>query len=84
LINGYTNIEPSQYLFDLSLGYDTGETPANTYLQNIGINLVVRNITGRHPAFEYGPSARGRGFSAYDILKSDDGRTWNLILTKTW
>jgi iron complex outermembrane receptor protein len=84
LINGYSNIEPSQYLFDLSLGYDTGDAPVNAYLKNIGVNFVIRNITGRHPAFEYGPSATGRGFAAYDILKSDDGRTFNLILTKTW
>ena len=84
LISGYTNIEPSQYLFDLSLGYDTGETPGNQYLRNVGISFVIRNIMGRHPAFEYGPSARGRGFAAYDILKSDDGRTFNLIVTKTW
>jgi hypothetical protein len=84
LINGYTNLEPSQYLFDVSLGYDTGDAPVNSYLKNIGINFVVRNITGRHPAFEYGPSNSGRSFAAYDILKSNDGRTFNLILTKTW
>jgi hypothetical protein len=84
LINGYTNIEPSQYLFDLSLGYDTGDGPVNSYLKNIGVSFVIRNITGRHPAFEYGPSNSGRSFAAYDILKSDDGRTFNLILTKTW
>jgi hypothetical protein len=83
-INGYTNLEPSQYLFDVSLGYDTGDAPVNSYLKNIGINFVVRNITGRHPAFEYGPSNSGRSFAAYDILKSNDGRTFNVILTKTW
>ena len=83
-INGYTNIEPSQYLFDLSLGYDTGDAPANDYLKNVAVNFIIRNITGRHPAFEYGPSPRGRGQAAYDILKSDDGRTFNLVLTKTW
>src|ERR1700687_1888747 len=53
-------------------------------LDHIGINFVIRNITGRHPAFEYGPSNSGRSFAAYDILKSDDGRTFNLIVTKTW
>jgi len=30
-IFGYTNIEPSWYTFDLSLGYDTGDKPANPY-----------------------------------------------------
>ena len=83
-INGYTNIEPAQYLFDLSIGYDTGDMPANEYLKNVAVNFIVRNVMGRHPAFEYGPSPRGRGQAAYDILKSDDGRSWNIILTKTW
>jgi outer membrane receptor protein involved in Fe transport len=83
-ISGYSNIEPSQYLFDLSIGYDTGDMPANQYLKNLAINFIIRNIAGRHPAFEYGPSNSGRTQAAYDILKSDDGRTFNLVLTKTW
>jgi len=83
-IFGYSNIQPSWYTFDLSVGYDTGEMPANTYLRNIGLQVVVQNIMDRHPAFQYGPNNSGRTFAAYDILKSDQGRTFVVNLTKTW
>jgi hypothetical protein len=83
-INGYNNSEPSWYSFDLSFGYDTGQDPVNDYLKNIGINLVVQNIMNTRPAFQYGPTNSGRSFAAYDILKSDEGRVFNLVLTKTW
>ena len=84
LISNYSNIQPSWYTFDLSFGYDTGDTPANTYLKNVGIQFIVENIMGKHPAFQYGPSNAGRGLAAYDILKSDQGRTFSVTLTKTW
>jgi hypothetical protein len=84
LINNYSNIQPSQYLFDLSIGYDTGDTPANEYLKNIGVQLVIQNLMGVHPAFQYGPNNQGRTFAAYDILKADQGRTFGVTLTKTW
>lgn len=83
-ISNYSNIEPSQYTFDLSLGYDTGDTPVNDYLKNVGIQVVVQNLFDRDPAFEYRIST-GRGNpAAYDILKSYQGRTISLIVTKTW
>ena len=78
LINNYSNIQPSQYLFDLSFGYDTGDTPANTYLKNVGVQFIVQNLMGIHPAFQYGPSNAGRGLAAYDILKPDTGRVFNV------
>ena len=84
LINNYSNVQPSWYTFDLSFGYDTGDTPANTYLKNVGIQLVVQNLMGMHPAFQYGPTNSGRSIAAYDILKSDLGRVWSVTLTKTW
>ena len=46
-ISDYTNIIPSYYTFDLSLGYNTMDAPANEYLRNIGIQLVVQNIMDR-------------------------------------
>ena len=49
------------------MGYDTGDTPANTYLKNIGIQFIVQNLMGIHPAFQYGPSNSGRAIAAYDI-----------------
>jgi hypothetical protein len=83
-IEGYSNLMPSSYLFDLSMGYDTGDTPANQYLRNVAIQLVVQNIFDKHPAYEYRISTGGGNPAAYDILKSDVGRTISLILTKTW
>jgi len=84
LINGYTNIVPSYYTFDLSLGYDTGEQPVNNYLKHIGIQLVVQNIMDKHPPFIYRIGTGAGNPTAFDISKSDQGRTFGLILTKTW
>jgi iron complex outermembrane recepter protein len=83
-ISNYTNIEPSYYTFDLSVGYDTGDDPANDYLKHIGIQLVVQNLMDRHPAFEYRISSSLGNPAAFDILKGDQGRQISLILTKTW
>ena len=83
-IQGYTDLEPSFYTFDLSLGYDTGDDPANDYLKHIGIQFVIQNIMGRRSPFEYRVSAGGGNPAAFDILKNDMGRTFNLIVTKTW
>jgi hypothetical protein len=83
-INNYSNVQPSWYTFDLSVGYDTGDTPTNTYLKNVGLQVVVQNVMGKHPAFQYGPSNAGRGLAAYDILKPDLGRVWTFTVTKTW
>jgi iron complex outermembrane receptor protein len=81
-ISNYTGLAPSQYLFDLSLGYDTGENPANSYLKHLVINLVVNNIFDRSPPFQYGVGAHT--LTAYDQMKTDQGRTFTLTLTKTW
>ena len=43
-VTDYTNFQPSYYTFDLSLGYSTGDRPANEYLRNISVQLVVQNI----------------------------------------
>ena len=83
-INNYSNIEPSQYTFDLSLGYDTGDNPTNDYLKHVGIQLVVQNIMDKHPAFEYRISTGGGNPAAFDITKGLQGRTVSVIVTKTW
>ena len=84
LVTGYTNIEPSWLTFDLSIGYDTGDDPANDYLKHLGIQLVVSNLMDKHPAFEYRIGTGGGNPAAMDILKPNKGRTISLILTKTW
>jgi iron complex outermembrane receptor protein len=83
-ISNYTNIQPSMYTFDLSVGYDTGDTPTNAYLRNVGIQLVVQNLFDRDPAFQYRISTGGGNPAAFDIQKGYGGRSISLILTKTW
>ena len=83
-ISNYTSIEPSQYTFDLSFGYNTGDLPANDYLKRINIQLTIQNLMGLHSPFQYGPSTSTRNISAYDILKSNEGRVVGISLVKTW
>jgi iron complex outermembrane receptor protein len=80
-IMGYTNVVPPHYTFDLSIGYNTMDLPANEYLRNIGVQLVVQNIMDKHPAFAYLLGIRP---GAWENLTSGAGRQVSLILTKTW
>src|SRR6185503_19298046 len=83
-ISGYSNIVPSWYSFDLSIGYDTLDRPANQYLRNIGVQLVIQNLMDRHPAYAYRIGTGGGQPCTCDILKSNVGRQISLILTKQW
>jgi hypothetical protein len=83
-IDNYNNVLPSYYTFDLTVGYDTGDEPANEYLRNISIQLTVDNLMDRTPAFEYRISTGGGNPSAFDILKNIYGRVFGLRVTKTW
>jgi hypothetical protein len=82
--SNYSNLIPSYYTFDLSIGYDTGDTPANDYLRNVGVQLVVQDLLDKHPPFQYGTSTGGRSPAAFDISKPDLGRVISVIVTKTW
>ena len=84
LVTGYTNIEPAWLTFDLSIGYNTGDAPANNYLKDLGVQLVVSNLMNKHSPFEYRIGTGGGNPAAMDILKPNNGRTISLILTKTW
>jgi hypothetical protein len=57
--------------------------PANDYLKNIGIQLIVQNVMNKLPPFEY-QIAAGSTPTAFDVTKSDLGRTIGLVLTKVW
>jgi hypothetical protein len=83
-IEGYTNTLPSQYTFDLSLGYNTLDGPANEYLRNIGVQIVVQNIFDRQGSYGYRISTGGGNPCTCDITKNLQGRTISLILTKEW
>ncbi len=84
LVTGYTDIEPPWYTFDLSVGYDTGDDPANDYLKHIGVQLVVQDLLDKHSPFEYRIGTGAGNPAAMDILKPDYGRQISVILTKTW
>ena len=60
-----------------------GNTPTNDYLKNIGIQFIVQNLMDKHPPFEY-QIAAGSTPTAFDVSKNDIGRTFGLVLTKTW
>jgi outer membrane receptor protein involved in Fe transport len=82
-IDDYTNLLPSYYTFDLSIGYNTMDAPTNEYLRNIGVQLVIQNIMDRKGLYAYwlGPPA---GPCTCDRQKSLQGRTISLIVTKEW
>ena len=83
-IQGYTNIIPSYYTFDLSLGYNTMDAPANEYLRNIGVQLVVNNVFDRQAAYGYRIATGGGYPCTCGILNSLPGPSISLILTKEW
>jgi hypothetical protein len=77
-------VEPPWYTFDLSVGHDTGDDPANDYLKHIGINIVARDILDRHAPFRYFTPSAMVGGVAYDRIKDNEGRIISVRLTKTW
>jgi hypothetical protein len=50
----------------------------------VGVQLVVQNVMDTLPAFQYRISTGGGNPAMFDILKSNQGRTISVILTKTW
>ena len=83
-VSDYTNIQPSYYTFDLSVGYDTGDRPANDYLKNVSVQLVVQNIMDKSSPYEYRITTGGGNPCACDIIKSLFGRVISLRLQKTF
>ena len=82
LISDYTNHQPSYYTFDLSLGYNTGDRPANEYLRNISANIVIQNIMDRVSPYEYKINTGGGLPCACDVIKSLFGRMVSLRVQK--
>jgi len=76
---------PATMLFDITFGYQTGDTPANPYLRNVAIQMGVTNLLDKAPPMGVHPlRSRGTGVSAYDRLYPDVGRELSLTLTKQW
>jgi len=82
--SAYDNRLPPWYSFDLSFAYDTGDIPANSYLKNIGIQVVIQNIFDKHADFQYRTAAQGGQPCTCDILRPLYGRQVSLIISKTW
>jgi iron complex outermembrane receptor protein len=78
----YSNFQPGYYTFDVSLGYSTGERPANEYLRNISVQLVVQNIMDKSAPYEYRIATGGGNPCACDIIKSLFGRLVSVRLQK--
>ncbi len=84
LISDYNNLIPSYYTFDLSLGYNTADRPANEYLRNVSIQLVVQNITDKTAPYAYKVTAQGGFQCACDVTKGLFGRIISVRLQKTF
>ena len=83
-IDDYSNLVPSYYTFDLSLGYNTLDMPANEYLRNIGVQLVIQNVLDKHANFLFKGAAIAGGPCTCDPLVSNIGRQISIIVTKQW
>jgi hypothetical protein len=81
-VTDYTNIQPSYYTFDVSLGYSTGDRPSNPYLRNVSFQLVVQNIMDKSAPYEYRITTGGGNPCACDIIKSLFGRVISVRLQK--
>jgi len=76
---------PANVTVDLSLGYSTGDMPANEYLRNINIQLGVTNLLDKNPPLGVHPlRSRGTGVAAYDRNYSDLRREVSLTINKSW
>jgi hypothetical protein len=80
----YSNIVPAHVTIDMSLGYNTGATPANPYLRELDFRFIVSNVMDKMPPFMYKVSSGGSNPAAFDISQSPVGRVWTIVLTKTW
>ncbi|HEX5282014.1 MAG TPA: hypothetical protein VFW28_18180, partial [Micropepsaceae bacterium] len=82
----YTDKAPAFDSFDLVLGYNTGDRPANVYLKNIGITLNVNDLLDKHASFEYNVGSHGNSAVAFvnSSRESYVGRFISIAIEKTW
>ena len=83
---------PGMYTFDLSTGYQTGDRPANPYLQNINFQFTVLNLLNKAPAFVYSTFG-AKGYPQWGVYRggkpglqgiSPEQRFIALSITKAW
>jgi len=83
------SVVPGAYTFDLSIGYNTGQQPANRYLKNIGLQLTINNLLDKQPPFQYSVATGSNTPHAFYSTTSGqaispDGRFITLVISKTW
>ena len=80
----YSDIVPAFATLDLSLGYNTGDMPANDYLKNLSFNFVVLDILDKVAPFTYSVTTQGSNPSAFSSVAGETpfGRQINFIVTK--
>jgi outer membrane receptor protein involved in Fe transport len=79
----YPNMTPAVVLFDLSIGYQTGEMPANEWLRNIGVQFTINDIFDRPSPFCVCAGGNG-AIRAHNEGFTDLQRTFTVQLTKVW
>jgi hypothetical protein len=86
-----SNYIPGIYTFDLSIGYKSGDLPANRFLKNIGITLTVTDLLDTKPPFSYSiattanvPHAFAPSVTANSAGISPNQRYFTLFVTKAW
>jgi hypothetical protein len=77
-----TLYEPARTTFDLSLGYKTGDVPANDFLKHLNVQLVVNNFLNRKPNFAY--YVTNAAIEAYEQRNDPSQRVVTFTVTKVW
>jgi iron complex outermembrane recepter protein len=82
----YSNISPNFVTADLALGYNTLDTPANEYLRNLNLQIVINNVADKHAPFTRVVQTQGANPNAFDSVYGRDaiGRFITFVVTKTW
>ena len=84
----WTNMLPAHTTLDLSLAYNTGTTPANSYLHNINLQLTVNDVLDHAAPFAYVSGGRGVSPAAFWGERgggySPIGRYATFYVTKEW
>ena len=79
-----TLYEPAFITFDLSVGYNTGERPADPYLQNLAFQLTIDDVTDRPPNFKYSSSTHGGSPSLFNDRYDPSQRVVIFTISKVW
>ena len=80
----FPSLSPGTYLFDLALGYQTGDMPANSYLKNLNFQFTVLNLFNRAPPFLYNVQTSSGYPRAFDTNYTELQRVISFSIAKVW